>query len=78
MGAQMDCDVRLRTPGDAGCFLEPGAGLRRGFAARGFRELGEWLTHCGVPPEEWDDGAYIEDPDGAGPGTRSGTATRSR
>jgi Glyoxalase-like domain len=28
----------------------------------------EWLANVGVPPEEWDDGAYIEDPEGVGPG----------
>ena len=33
----------------------------------GFAGWPEWLVHVGVPPEEWDDGAYIEDPGGAGP-----------
>jgi Glyoxalase-like domain len=33
----------------------------------GFASWGEWLAHAGVPPEEWDDGAYIEDPAGVGP-----------
>jgi Glyoxalase-like domain len=28
----------------------------------------EWLTHHGVPREEWDDGAVLSDPDGIGPG----------
>jgi Glyoxalase-like domain len=28
----------------------------------------EWLAGVGVPPEEWGDGAYIEDPKGLGPG----------
>jgi Glyoxalase-like domain len=27
----------------------------------------EWLASVGVPPEEWGDGAYIEDPDGLRP-----------
>jgi Glyoxalase-like domain len=26
-----------------------------------------WLVHFGVPPDEWDDGAYIQDPDGVLP-----------
>jgi hypothetical protein len=30
----------------------------------GFASWAEWFTHFGVPREEWDDGAYIEDPDG--------------
>jgi Glyoxalase-like domain len=28
----------------------------------GFRSLAEWLTHHGVPEEEWDHGAYLSDP----------------
>jgi len=34
----------------------------------GFASVAEWLAHVGVPPEEWDDGAYIEDPGGVHPG----------
>jgi hypothetical protein len=33
----------------------------------GFASWAGWLAHCGVPPEEWADGACIEDPGGAGP-----------
>jgi Glyoxalase-like domain len=29
----------------------------------GFATREEWLASVGVPPEEWGDGAYIEDPD---------------
>jgi hypothetical protein len=29
----------------------------------GFASWPEWFSAYGVPPEEWDDGAYIEDPD---------------
>ncbi|HEY7173300.1 MAG TPA: VOC family protein [Micromonosporaceae bacterium] len=34
----------------------------------GFETWQAWLTHFNIPEEEWDDGAYIEDPDGARPG----------
>jgi hypothetical protein len=34
---------------------------------QGFATWAEWLEHYRVPPEEWDDGAYIEDPDGVRP-----------
>jgi hypothetical protein len=34
----------------------------------GFASWPEWFAHFGVPPEEWDDGAYIEDPDAVRPG----------
>src|ERR1022692_1855450 len=32
-----------------------------------FTSWEEWLTHHGVPEEEWDDGAYLSDPDGVAP-----------
>jgi hypothetical protein len=34
----------------------------------GFASWEDWLAQAAVPPEEWGDGAYIEDPDGSGPG----------
>ncbi|MFD3518939.1 VOC family protein [Streptomyces sp. NPDC058653] len=33
----------------------------------GFSTWEAWLLDCGVPEEEWDDGAYLADPDGVGP-----------
>lgn len=33
----------------------------------GFASWPEWFRSFGVPPEEWDDGAYIEDPGGVRP-----------
>jgi hypothetical protein len=33
----------------------------------GFASWDEWSAHYGVPEEEWDDGAYLSDPDGIGP-----------
>ena len=33
----------------------------------GFVSWNEWLRHFGVPEDEWDDGASIEDPDGVRP-----------
>lgn len=36
-------------------------------APAGFATWAAWFTHHGVPEEEWDDGAYLRDPDGAGP-----------
>ncbi|MGD0605289.1 MAG: VOC family protein [Streptosporangiaceae bacterium] len=32
-----------------------------------FASWEEWLTHHGIPEEEWDDGAYLSDPDGVAP-----------
>ncbi|WP_329378380.1 VOC family protein [Streptomyces sp. NBC_01716] len=33
----------------------------------GFSSWEAWLIDYGVPEEEWDDGAYLADPDGVGP-----------
>ena len=33
----------------------------------GFDTWEQWLVHGGIPAEEWDDGAYLVDPDGVGP-----------
>lgn len=33
----------------------------------GFGSWEEWFAHHEVPEEEWDDGAYLSDPDGVGP-----------
>lgn len=33
----------------------------------GFGTWEDWLRHHDVPESEWDDGAYLQDPDGAGP-----------
>ncbi|WP_326814572.1 MULTISPECIES: VOC family protein [unclassified Streptomyces] len=33
----------------------------------GFGSWEEWFAHHGIPEEEWDDGAYLCDPDGVGP-----------
>ncbi|MFE9131125.1 VOC family protein [Streptomyces sp. NPDC007148] len=45
--------------------------LALGYAERpapsGFGSWEEWFSRHGVPEEEWDDGAYLADPDGLGP-----------
>lgn len=33
----------------------------------GFTTWEAWFAHHGVPEAEWDDGAYLADPDGVGP-----------
>lgn len=33
----------------------------------GFGSWEAWFADQGVPKEEWDDGAYLSDPDGSGP-----------
>jgi Glyoxalase-like domain len=54
----------------------PGAQARFWALALGYEELPppdgfatwpEWLRHHEVPEDEWDDGAYLQDPAGVGP-----------
>ncbi|MEV7805172.1 VOC family protein [Microbispora sp. NPDC088329] len=33
----------------------------------GFGSWEDWFAHHDVPEEEWDEGAYLSDPDGVGP-----------
>jgi Glyoxalase-like domain len=45
--------------------------LALGYALRpppeGFASWDDWLRHHGVPEQEWDEGAYLSDPDGVLP-----------
>jgi catechol 2,3-dioxygenase-like lactoylglutathione lyase family enzyme len=45
--------------------------LALGYVARpapaGFASWEAWFAHYEVPEEEWDEGAYLSDPDGIGP-----------
>jgi hypothetical protein len=43
-------------------------GYVKGAPPAGFATWEEWLASVGVPQAEWGDGAYIEDPQGRGPG----------
>jgi len=36
-------------------------------APTGFDTWEDWFRHHNVPADEWDDGAYLHDPDGIGP-----------
>ncbi len=45
--------------------------LALGYVAKppptGFANWEDWFAHHGVPESEWDDGAYLSDPDGVAP-----------
>src|ERR1700721_1249285 len=63
----MDDNVRLRRPARAGFWAAPPAS-GSGPPPAGSATWEEYLASVGVPPEEWGDGAYIEDPAGLRPG----------
>ena len=68
MGPKWTVAVDCARPAALAASWRLALGIRRSFAAGGSASWAVWLTHAGVPPEEWDDGAYIEDPDGLGRG----------
>jgi catechol 2,3-dioxygenase-like lactoylglutathione lyase family enzyme len=59
----IDCS----NPGTLASFWRLALGYVEAPPPRGFASWAEWLEDAGVPPQEWDDGAYIEDPDGVCP-----------
>jgi hypothetical protein len=55
-------------PAELAKFWSVALGYVEASPPEGFGSWQEWLTHFGVPEDEWDDGAYLEDPDGVRPG----------
>lgn len=54
-------------PAALAAFWRLALGYAEGSPPAGFASWPEWFAHMGVRPQEWDDGAYIEDPDGIAP-----------
>jgi hypothetical protein len=54
-------------PAAQAAFWRLALGYVDGSPPAGFASWPEYLTQVGVPREEWDDGALIEDPSGVGP-----------
>jgi hypothetical protein len=67
MGTRWTVTVDCAAPAALAAFWCLALGYVEASPPEGFASWPEWLTHAGVPPKEWDDGAYIEDPDGVGP-----------
>jgi hypothetical protein len=59
--------VDCAAPGALAAFWALALGYVEAPAPTGFASWEAWLTHHDVPAEEWDDGAYLHDPDGIGP-----------
>src|ERR1022692_4811665 len=68
MSAKWTVTIDCAHPARLAAFWRLALGYVEGSPPEGFASRAEWLTHAGVPPQERDDGAYIEDPGGAGPG----------
>ena len=62
-GITVDC----ASPGRLAAFWALALGYVPPPPPAGFGSWEDWLAHHGVPEAEWDDGAYLHDPSGAGP-----------
>ncbi|GAB3445801.1 VOC family protein [Actinophytocola sediminis] len=62
-GLAIDC----AHPGELAKFWSFALGYVEMPVPAGYATMADWLTELGVPEEEWDDGAYLSDPDGTGP-----------
>ncbi|HEY6278208.1 MAG TPA: VOC family protein [Streptosporangiaceae bacterium] len=67
MSTRWTVTIDCAHPAALSAFWRLALGYAEAAPPQGFASWAGWLTHAGVPPEEWDDGAYIEDPDGVGP-----------
>lgn len=63
LGLTFDC----AHPGELARFWALALGYEQPPPPEGFASTQEWLVSMGVPEEEWDDGAYLNDPAGVGP-----------
>jgi hypothetical protein len=62
-GITVDCADPVRLAG----FWREALGYVDAPVPEGFASREEWLARWEVPPEEWDDGAYLVDPHGVRP-----------
>jgi Glyoxalase-like domain len=62
-GLTVDC----AHPGELSAFWAMALGYEQSAPPEGFASWPEWLVSMDVPEEEWDDGAYLNDPAGQGP-----------
>ncbi|WP_327001203.1 VOC family protein [Dactylosporangium sp. NBC_01737] len=62
-GIAVDC----RDAGRLAAFWREALGYVDAPVPEGFASREEWLVRWEVPPEEWNDSAYLVDPEGAGP-----------
>jgi hypothetical protein len=67
MGTRWGLTLDCARPRELAEFWVAALGYEHRPAPAGFASWDEWLEHHGVPEEEWDDGAYLQDPTGAGP-----------
>ncbi|QIQ04349.1 VOC family protein [Streptomyces liangshanensis] len=67
MSTKWTVTVDCAQPGELARFWALALGYVERPAPAGFASWEEWFAQHDVPEEEWDDGAYLSDPDGVGP-----------
>ncbi|MBC9715194.1 VOC family protein [Streptomyces sp. TRM66268-LWL] len=67
MATKWSLTIDCAYPGKLAAFWALALGYAEKPAPAGFGSWEEWFSHHEVPEDEWDDGAYLSDPDGAGP-----------
>ncbi|MFD5193889.1 VOC family protein [Streptomyces sp. NPDC058357] len=68
MGTKWSLTIDCAQPAKLAAFWALALGYTEKPAPAGFGSWEEWFAHHGVPEDEWDQGAYLWDPDGEGPG----------
>ncbi|MGW7065447.1 VOC family protein [Streptomyces sp. NPDC054855] len=67
MAIQWTVTIDCAQPGELAKFWALALGYAEKPPPAGFDSWEAWFAHHDVPEEEWDDGAYLSDPDGHGP-----------
>ncbi|MFU8946650.1 VOC family protein [Mycetocola zhadangensis] len=67
MATEWTLTVDCADPARVAAFWKRALGYRDREVPDGFASEEDWLASFGVPKEEWNDGAYIEDPEGQRP-----------
>ncbi|MET9749272.1 VOC family protein [Streptomyces ardesiacus] len=67
MAATWSLTIDCAHPADLAAFWALALGYAEKPAPAGFGSWEEWFSHHEVPRDEWDVGAYLSEPDGAGP-----------
>jgi catechol 2,3-dioxygenase-like lactoylglutathione lyase family enzyme len=67
MATKWTLTIDCANPAALAAFWSSALGYVEASPPLGFGSWQEWFTRLGVPEDEWDDGAALEDPDGVGP-----------
>ena len=67
MATRWSLTIDCAHPGELAKFWALALGYVEKPPPAGFASWEEWLAHYDVPEEEWDEGAYLSDPEGIGP-----------